>query len=234
MILASEHAQQILQRNNCQPYSQPENAMSQFQSAGEIRLLILDDDPQTCQLIKSILNSEGFQIDVLSDPAMAEEWLKNQNYHLIVMDVVIPGLELEQMFEWIHLHQPDSSVIVVTAYPSIESATSSLRGRAYDYLTKPFQIEQLRKIVMRCLETKGMIRMTEDALKEALGAVIRNRRKFLKLTLQQLSQRTGVSLGYLSQIELGKNSASIETLYRISMALGVKLADLFNSIQKNI
>jgi transcriptional regulator with XRE-family HTH domain len=46
-----------------------------------------------------------------------------------------------------------------------------------------------------------------------------------------MAQRTSVSLGYLSQIELGKNSASIETLYRISLGLGVKIADLFHAVQ---
>jgi transcriptional regulator with XRE-family HTH domain len=74
--------------------------------------------------------------------------------------------------------------------------------------------------------------MSEAALREALGAAIRERRKGLGLTLAQMTQRTGVSLGYLSQIELGKNSASIETLYRISLGPGMKMSELFQSIQQ--
>ena len=206
--------------------------MRDFQPSGEIRLLVLDDDPQTCQLISAALNNQGFVIDTLSDPAHAEEWLKSQQYHLILMDYVLPGLDSERVFGWIHDYQPDASVIVLTAYPSIESALNSLRARAFDYMTKPFQVDQLNKLVVRCLEGKGLLRMTEEALRESLGAVIRERRKSLKLTLQQMSQRTGVSLGYLSQIELGKNSASIETLYRISLALGMRMADLFQAVQK--
>jgi transcriptional regulator with XRE-family HTH domain len=76
--------------------------------------------------------------------------------------------------------------------------------------------------------------MSERALCEALGAVIRERRKGLGLTLAQMAQRTKVSLGYLSQIELGKNSASIDTLYKISLGLGVKMADLFHAIQPTV
>jgi len=211
---------------------QKEPIMRDFQPSGEIRLLVLDDDPQTCQLISAALNNQGFVIDTLSDPAHAEEWLKSQQYHLILMDYVLPGLDSERVFGWIHDYQPDASVIVLTAYPSIESALNSLRARAFDYMTKPFQVDQLNKLVVRCLEGKGLLRMTEEALRESLGAVIRERRKSLKLTLQQMSQRTGVSLGYLSQIELGKNSASIETLYRISLALGMRMADLFQAVQK--
>jgi DNA-binding response OmpR family regulator len=230
MIVTEERP--VLARRNG-PLTQPDTPLADFQPSGEIRILILDDDPQTCQLIKAVLNNQGFVIDTLSDPSLAEEWLKGQSYHLILLDYVIPSLEPEQVFGWIHQYQTDASVIVVTAYPSVESATSSLRARAYDYLTKPFQVDQLRKLVIRCLENKGLLRMTEEALRESLGSVIRDRRKQMKLTLQQMSQRTGVSLGYLSQIELGKNSASIETLYRISLALGMRMSDLFQSIQKN-
>src|SRR5205814_2160168 len=112
-----------------------------------------------------------------------------------------------------------------------DSALSCLRARTYDYLTKPFQIVQLQKTVTRCLESKGLLRMSESALRESLGAAIRERRKAMGLTLAQMAQRTGVSLGYLSQIELGKNSASIETLYRIALGLRVRVADLFQAIQ---
>ena len=98
-------------------------------------------------------------------------------------------------------------------------------------MTKPFPIAQLQKTVLRCLEGRGLLRMSEPALRESLGAAIRERRKGLGLTLAQMAQRTGVSLGYLSQIELGKNSASIETLYRISLGLGIKLAELFQTVQ---
>jgi DNA-binding XRE family transcriptional regulator len=123
---------------------------------------------------------------------------------------------------------------VVTAFPSIDSALQCLRAHTYDYLTKPFQVEQLRKTVMRCLESRGMLRLSEEALREQLGSVIRERRKALGLTLAEMAKRTNVSLGYLSQIELGKNSASIETLYRIALGLRVRVADLFQSVHASL
>lgn len=206
--------------------------LGDFQAAGEIRILICDDDPQTCHLIQAVLANSGFVIDTLSDPSQLEGWIKGQQYQLIIMDYVLPGLEPDQVFAWLKEFQSEASVIVVTAYPSVESALNCLRARAYDYLTKPFQVDQLRNLVVHCLENKGLLRMTEEALRESLGQLIREKRKSHKLTLQQMSDRTGVSLGYLSQIELGKNSASIETLYRICLALGMKMSELFHAIQK--
>jgi len=232
MSLVVDKSQFSLQKSASRIAPAMQMGLSEFKTAGEIRLLILDDDLQTCHLIQALLSNHGFVIDTLSDPSQVEGWLKGQQYHLIVMDYVLPGLEAEQVFQWVKDHQPDASVIVVTAYPTVESALNCLRARTYDYLTKPFQVEQLRSLVIRCLENKGLLRMTEEALRESLGNVIRDRRKSQKLTLQQMSDRTGVSLGYLSQIELGKNSASIETLYRICLALGMKMSDLFTAIQR--
>ena len=215
--------------------------LTELQSSGDIRILILDDDAATCAVIQAALANPDFLIDAVSDPTLVEPMLSQRgHYHLIIMDYVMPGLEPDQVFGWVRDNQPDANVVVVTGYPSVDSALNCLRARTYDYLTKPFQVDHLRSIVVRCLESKGLLRMTETALKEALGAAIRNRRKALGLTLSDLSKRTaelsrkraGVSLGYLSQIELGKNSASIETLYLISLALGVKLSELFQSIQQ--
>jgi CheY-like chemotaxis protein len=214
------------------PKAQP--APRELQSSGEIHILILDDDPHTCAVIQAALSNRDFVIEVVSDPLQVQAALVSSNrYHLIVLDYVLPGLEPDQVFGWIRDSQPDANIVVVTGYPSVDSAINCLRARTCDYLTKPFQVDQLREIVYRCLESKGLLRMTEDALKEALGATIRERRKALGLTLSNMSDRTGVSLGYLSQIELGKNSASIETLYRICLALGMKMSELFQAVQRS-
>jgi DNA-binding NtrC family response regulator len=196
-----------------------------------VRILVLDDDDAVCRVIQAALAPNDFRVEVVCDPAEMEAALKGGPYHLIVLDYVIPGLETEQVLTWVREHQPQASLVVVTAYPSIDSALACLRARTYDYLTKPFPIALLQKTVMRCLEGRGLLRMSELALRESLGNAIRERRKGLGLTLAQMAQRTRVSLGYLSQIELGKNSASIETLYRISLGLGIKMADLFQAVQ---
>jgi DNA-binding response OmpR family regulator len=199
--------------------------------AGEIRILVLDDDATVCRLMQTVLAGNHFTVDTVSDPGQVEAQLRCGSYQLVILDYVIPDLEPERTLGWVRQYQPDASIIVVTAFPSMDSAVQCLRVGTFDYLTKPFQVGQLRHVVRRCLESKGLLRMSEEALRESLGAAIRERRKALGLTLAQLSERTGVSLGYLSQIELGKNSASIETLYRISLGLRVKLAELFQAVQ---
>jgi DNA-binding response OmpR family regulator len=203
----------------------------QLYCAGEVQILVLDDDASVGRVIANALSRKDFTVDVISDPLLMEAQLREKSYHIVILDYVIPGLDSTRLLGCVRECQPDASVIVVTGYPSMDSALSCLRAGTFDYLTKPFQIGQLQRVVMRCLEKKGLLRMSEEALRESLGAAIREKRKALGLTLAQMAQRTNVSLGYLSQIELGKNSASIETLYRISLGLGVKIADLFQAVQ---
>jgi DNA-binding response OmpR family regulator len=207
---------------------------SRLYTAGDVRVLVVDDDPAICRLISAALSNHDFTIDVVSDPNQVEAQLRSGPYNVIILDYVIPGLDSDKVLEWVRTHQAEASIIVVTAFPSIDSALRCLRAHTYDYITKPFQVEQLQRTVMRCLESKGLLRLSEEALREQLGAAIRDRRKSLGLTLAQMAQRTNVSLGYLSQIELGKNSASIETLYRIALGLRVRVADLFQAVQSNM
>jgi DNA-binding response OmpR family regulator len=202
-----------------------------FYCPADVRILIIDDEAAICQVIERALAQPHFAIDSVSQHDKIDAALKAQTYSLIIMDYVLPGMDANALFDLVKNNQPDASVIVMTGYPSVDSALNSLRARAYDYITKPFDINKLRDTVHHCLESKGILRMSEDALRENLGKVLRDRRKGMDLTLAQLSDRTKVSLGYLSQIELGKNSASIETLYKICLGLGIKMSELFIAIR---
>src|SRR5262249_51639169 len=145
--------------------------------AGEVRILVMDDDQQICRMMQAALAPCDFKVETVFEPAQMQAALMAPRYDIIILDYVIPGLDSQQVLEWVKQYQPDASIIVVTAYPSIDSALNCLRARTYDYLTKPFQIAQLQKTVTRCLESKGLLRMSETALREALGNALRERRK---------------------------------------------------------
>jgi DNA-binding response OmpR family regulator len=200
-------------------------------SAGEVRIVVIDDDPAIGRLVKATLADHKFNIRIVSDPPKVEPVLWRQQYHVVILDYVLPGLQSADVLKLVQETQPGASIIVVTGFPSIDSALECLRAHTYDYITKPFQVDLLKKTVMRCLESRGLLRLSEEGLREQVGAAIRERRKALGLTLADMAKRSNVSLGYLSQIELGRNSVSIETLYRIALSLRVRVADLFQSLQ---
>src|SRR5262245_58325772 len=140
--------------------------------AGEVNLLVIDDDEGICRVIQAALSDQGYPIDTVSDPGEIEKRLRSKPYQVIILDYVIPPLQSEQVLDWVKEFQPEASIIVVTGFPSIDSALHCLRARTYDYITKPFQVTQLQRVVTRCLESKGLLRMSEKALRESLGVAI--------------------------------------------------------------
>lgn len=221
-----------------QTIAQPSEAdaglsLDDLECVGPIRILVIDDDEMTCRVIHDALAHKDFEIHTVNEQSAIESAIREgPSPHLVILDFVLPGLSIEQVLGWLHELHPSTEVIVVTGYPTVEGAQTALRARVYDYITKPFQLLDLRQTVVKCLEGRGLLRMSVSALREAVGSAIRERRKALNLTLSEMVKRTNLSLGYLSQIELGKNSASIETLYRISLALGLRLSDLFQAVQR--
>ena len=184
-----------------------------------MHILILDDDPSVARIMQTALSHKDFQIDVMAEPTHMEAQLQVRPYHIVILDYIIPGLESEKVLGWVREYQPTASIIVVTGYPTIDSALNCLRAGTFDYLTKPFQMSQLQHVVMRCLENKGLLRLSEEALRESLGAAIRERRKALGLTLAQMAQRTErqpwLSLADRVGQELGLDRNALPNLARL-------------------
>ena len=175
-----------------------------LRSAGEVRILVIDDEPPMCSFIEEALASDDLVVQCVCDPAEIEAALNRQLYQLIILDYVIPGLASADLLRWVQEHQPDAAVIVITGFPSMDSALHCLRAHIFDYLAKPFTVDQLREVVTRCLVSKGLLRMSEDALRKAVGQAIREQRKARGLTLLQLAERlAGIPLADRARQELG-------------------------------
>lgn len=193
----------------------------------DIRVLVVDDEPEVCELTRSMLARAGYEAEALTDPRQVVDRLRENQFHLVVLDMMMPELDGTRVLEQIRKVDSDLAVVVATAHPSVENAVSSLRLSASDYVAKPFRQEDLLAAVHRVLEQKGLTRDPEAELHRALGRAIRDARTRQDLTLKQLARRTGLSVSLLSQIERAESSASIGSLYKIATALKVPLSELF-------
>jgi DNA-binding response OmpR family regulator len=193
----------------------------------KIRILIVDDEQDLCDYLSLLLSREGFEVTGLTDPKKVIEELKSKEYHLIILDMMMPGMSGTEVLEQIRKLDTDIAVIVSTAYPNVDTAIASLKHQASDYVRKPFEPEAFLATVRAALARKGLTTDPEAELHQAIGRAIRDSRKHRDLTLKQLARRTGLSVSLLSQIERAESSASISSLYKIASALGLKMADLF-------
>lgn len=196
----------------------------------QVRILVVDDEPDNAELFKALLSREGFSVTAIGDPTKTVAALKDGNYHLVILDMMMPQMSGTEVLEQIRAFDDDIAVIVATGFPTVETAVASLKLAASDYVKKPVDPPVFLETVKRTLEKKGITRDPEAELHRAIGRYIREGRTRQNLTLKQLARRTGLSVSLLSQIERAESSASISSLYRIASALRVRMSELFADV----
>lgn len=117
------------------------------------RLLIVDDEPNIRRVLESAFEKEGYRTSVAEDAREALEFLKAEPFDVMLTDVTMPGMtgyELQREAASLRAEMP---VIVMTAYGTIPQAIQAIRDGAFEYVTKPFDLDQLKKIVASALQS---------------------------------------------------------------------------------
>jgi len=192
-----------------------------------VRILIIDDDPAICEYMQTLLEKDGFLVKTLSDPMLAEQEVRQGEYHVIILDLMMPKLDGIEVLKHIRAIDSDIAVVIFTAHPNLDTAVASMKLDAVDYIKKPFNVDEFRDVLARVMKKKGLARTPEEQLHRIIGDTIRTIRKDKELTLKQMSRRTGLSISLLSQIERAESSPSISSLYKIAVALDTRIQHLF-------
>jgi len=120
------------------------------------RILIVDDEKGMRDLLSIMLKNDGYKVDCAESAARARDLISKGAYDLVLSDIAMPdgsGVDVLRMAREI---QPDCIFILITAYASTESAIEALKLGAYDYLIKPFDVEELRIVLKNALEKRQL------------------------------------------------------------------------------
>lgn len=196
-------------------------------SLSPMRVLVVDDDREIRDFMETFLGKDGIDVKTLGDPTLAADEIKVGGYHMVVLDLMMPDMDGVEVLQRIRHVDSDVAVVIFTGYPTLDTAVQSMKLDAVDYLKKPFNPEEFREVVDRVMRKKGLLRSPEENLHRVIGETVRQLRKDADLTLKQMARRTGLSVSLLSQIERAESSASISSLYKIAVALDVRIQDLF-------
>jgi DNA-binding response OmpR family regulator len=120
------------------------------------RVLVVDDEPDTRALIWDILSEEGYNVDLCASGDQALDKLKRKRFELILADIKMPGMSGVELLTHVRAMAPDAKVILMTAYASLDTAIQAVRGQAFDYLVKPFDLDDFRQRVERALDSKNL------------------------------------------------------------------------------
>ena len=195
-----------------------------------LHVLLVERDARTRSQLAQLLTEEGYQTELLAEPRRAPDRVEKGRYQMVILDLGEPegsGLDVLQRIRSV---DDDLCVICTTERPSVEGAVATMKHRAFDYLEKPVGPESLRPVLSAAVREHGLVVDPEERLNRAIGERIRARRHELALTLKQVARRTGLSVSLISQIELGRSAASVMTLYKVSAALGVRVASFFEAV----
>lgn len=195
--------------------------------AREIKILIVDDDTDICEYMEILLTQAGYSVDTLTDSTRALEQVKSTDYHVVVLDIMMPEIDGMEVLEELRRYDDDIAVIIFTGNPSVETAVQSMKYNVADYIKKPFEVDEFTQSLDKILRDRGLVIEAEDRLLATIGQNIRDVRKSKSLTLKQMARRTGLSVSLLSQIERAESSASVSSLFKIARALDCRLTDLF-------
>ncbi len=126
----------------------------------QLSLLIIDDEKDMLDGLKRILPDEleNTSITVSSSPVKALDMVKKNPFDLILMDVRMPEMDGIDLLDRIKQVEPESTIIMMTAYGSIEVAVQAIKLGAYDFITKPFEIPDLVRYIHKGLERSSLIR----------------------------------------------------------------------------
>jgi DNA-binding NtrC family response regulator len=123
----------------------------------EKSILVIDDDRIILDSLREFLSLEGFQTDGAEALKDALARLREENYSLVITDVSLPDGDGLELLDIIRKEYPQTVVIVITGYGTIESAVRAIKLGAYDYLTKPIIDDELRLVVERAIKQQSLI-----------------------------------------------------------------------------
>ncbi len=120
-----------------------------------VRILIVDDDRQICEYMQTLLERDGFTVRALTDPTLAEDEVRQGDYHVIILDLMMPELDGIEVLRRIRNINRDIAVVIFTAHPNLDSAIASMKLDEVDYLKKPFNVDEFREVLARVMRKRA-------------------------------------------------------------------------------
>jgi len=115
-------------------------------------ILIVDDEEYICNIIRESLGNDRFNVWAMTDPKAALEFIREHPLDLVLTDLVMGEYSGVQIIDEVKRHHSDAIVILMTAHPTVQTAISVLKKGCYDFMVKPFKLEQLKAAIKRGLE----------------------------------------------------------------------------------
>ena len=131
------------------------------------RILVVDDEARMAGLIRMELEEHGHTVSTAGDGAMALGLMEKEEFDLVLTDIRMPGMDGLTLLNNVKKRFPETEVVLMTAYASAQTAVSAMKDGAYDYLIKPFEMDELLIMVER-IDSRRRLVLENVQLREGL------------------------------------------------------------------
>ncbi len=132
----------------------------------KVKIMVIDDDPGLVETLSDALQLEGYSIKTALDGESALTILENEDIDVVVTDIKMPGVSGLQLLKMIKEKNQNLPVIVMTGFASLETAIEAIKQGAYDYVTKPFEIEKFLHTVAKAVNQKKLEEKNKQLLED--------------------------------------------------------------------
>lgn len=129
-------------------------------------ILIVDDEQSLRLVLDTVLRKDGYEVDTAENGIQAIEMLKTREYETVILDIRMTQIDGLQTFSEIHKMKPNLPIVLTTAYGSGQDAVEAMKRGAFDYLTKPFNVEQVKFHVARAIRMRRLTCEVEQLCQE--------------------------------------------------------------------
>lgn len=134
------------------------------------RILITDDDVDLRELLTEAVNNWGYFVSVAKDGEEALRKLRMERYDIVITDMMMPGMDGLSLLQKIRELDKEILVIIITGYATIETAVKAIEAGAYDYIAKPFRLDELMIVIKNACERLRLILQNRELLDELRNA----------------------------------------------------------------
>ena len=131
--------------------------------------MILDDEPGIRKFLKLALSKNGYEVMAMASPNEGLKLIKEERYDIAIVDLKMPELDGITALKKIKESCPDITVIMITAFATIESAVEAMKEGAFDYIIKPFKVDEVRLIIEKALREKRLVQENKILSREIKG-----------------------------------------------------------------
>jgi len=115
------------------------------------KIIVIDDEKIVCDMAKKILGNEGYSVETFTDSQAALDRIRNERFDLVITDFKMENVSGMDILREVNHRYPDTKVIMLTAYATLDTAIEAIREKIFDFFPKPVKIEDLKKSVKKAL-----------------------------------------------------------------------------------